>query len=223
MARRIMPGIARVQDQIPAFASDWRSANEAALDGSGPLWVALGDSLSQGIGARSIRGGWVGQLHAQFLAEGRAVRLVNLSAAGARVHDVADRQLPQLAALEVVPALVTVLVGANDMLPRRRRAGAAASYPRILAGLPRGRSVAGTMPRRNGGAAAINALIDEAAARGEVRVADLRGMTVKSLIRSRAEDHFHPSERGYADIARRFSDAVDRSLLPPGGQDLRPR
>jgi lysophospholipase L1-like esterase len=106
---------------------------------------------------------------------------------------------------------------------RRAQPLAAASYPRILAALPRGRSVAGTMPRRNGGAEAINALIDQAAARGEVRVADLRGMTVTSLIGSRAEDHFHPSERGYADIARRFSDAVDRSLLPPDGQDLRPR
>jgi acyl-CoA thioesterase-1 len=219
LAGRIVPGVARVHDQIPVFARDWRAANEAALAGSGPLWVALGDSLSQGIGARSIRGGWVGQLHARLLAEGRPVRLVNLSVTGARVHDVADRQLPQLAALDVVPALVTVLVGANDMVPRRRRAEAAASYPRILAALPRGRSVAGTMPRRNGGAAAVNALIDEAAARGQVRVADLRGMTVRALIGSRAEDHFHPSERGYADLARRFSDAVDRSLLPP----LRPR
>jgi acyl-CoA thioesterase-1 len=163
LAGRIVPGVARVHDQIPGFARDWRAANEAALAGSGPLWVALGDSLSQGIGACSIRGGWVGQLHARLLAEGRPVRLVNLSVAGARMHDVADRQLPQLAALGVVPALVTVLVGANDMVPRGRRA-AAASYPRILAALPRGRSVAGPMPRRNGGAAAINALIDEAAA-----------------------------------------------------------
>jgi lysophospholipase L1-like esterase len=195
------------------FADDWRSANAAALEGSGPLWVALGDSMSQGIGAQSIRGGWVGQLHARFLAEGRLVRLVNLSVTGARVHDVAGQQLPQLAALGLVPALVTVLVGANDMFPRSRWAGAAASYAQLLQALPPGRSVAGTMPRRNGGAAAINALIDEAAARGTVRVADLRGMTVRSLVGTRADDHFHPNERGYADIAWRFSQAVDRSLL----------
>jgi acyl-CoA thioesterase-1 len=173
IAGRIVPGMARVHAQVPVFADDWRSANDAALEGSGPLWVALGDSMSQGIGAQSARGGWVGQLHARFLAEGRPMRLVNLSATGARVHDAVDQQLPQLAALDLVPALVTVLVGANDMFPRSRWAGVAASYPQILQALPRGRSVAGTMPRRNGGAAAINALIDEAAARGVVRVADL--------------------------------------------------
>jgi lysophospholipase L1-like esterase len=214
VAGKAVPGIARVRAQVPVFADDWRSANAAALKGTGPLWVALGDSMSQGIGARSIRGGWVGQLHAQLLAEGRAVRLVNLSVTGARVHDVAEQQLPQLAALDVVPALVTVLVGANDMFPRSRWAGAAASYPRILQALPRGRSVVGTMPRRGGGAAAVNALVDEAAARGEVRVADLRGMTVKSLIGTRAGDYFHPNERGYADIARRFGAAVGRPPFP---------
>jgi lysophospholipase L1-like esterase len=214
IAGRLVPGIGRVQAQVPVFADGWRSANEGALEDSGPLWVALGDSMSQGIGARSIRGGWVGQLHARFRAEGRPVRLINLSATGARVHDVADDQLPQLAALGVVPVLVTVLAGANDMFPRSRWPDAVASYRRILEVLPPGRSVAGTMPRRNGGAAAINALIDEAAARGDIRVADLRGMTVRSLIGTRADDHFHPNERGYADIARRFSQAVDRSLLP---------
>jgi lysophospholipase L1-like esterase len=216
IAGRVMPGGARVRAQVPVFAGDWRSANAAALEGSGPLWVALGDSMSQGIGARSIRGGWVGQLYARLLAEGRPVRLVNLSATGARVHDIAGQQLPQLAALDVVPALVTVLAGANDMFPRSRWASATASYQRILEVLPPRSSVVGTMPRRNGGAAAINALIDDAASRGDIRVADMRGMTIRSLIGTRAEDHFHPNERGYADIARRFSQAVDRSLLIPG-------
>jgi acyl-CoA thioesterase-1 len=213
VAARLIPGVARVRARVPEFAAAWTASNEQALAGAGPLWVALGDSMSQGIGAQSIRGGWVGQLHAQLTAEGHQVRLVNLSSTGARVRDVVERQLPQLAALEAAPALVTVLAGANDMFPRRRWSDAVGGYPQLLGALPRGRAVVATMPRRNACALAINALIDSAAARGDIRVADMRGMTIKSLIGTLAEDHFHPNERGYANIARRFGAAIDRSLL----------
>jgi lysophospholipase L1-like esterase len=213
MAGRFIPGVARVHARVPEFADAWKASNEQALAGTGPFWVVLGDSMSQGIGAQSIRDGWVGQLHTQLAAEGYPVRLVNLSSTGARVRDVVEGQLPQLAALEGAPALVTVLAGANDMFPRSRWRDAIGGYPQIIDALPRGRAVVGTMPRRNGCALAINALVDSAAARGDIRVADMRGMTVKSLIGTRAEDHFHPNERGYADIARRFGAAVDRSLL----------
>jgi lysophospholipase L1-like esterase len=213
MAGHLVPGVARVHARVPEFAAAWKASNEQALADTGPLWVVLGDSMGQGIGAQSIRGGWAGQLHTQLAAEGYRLRLVNLSSAGARTRDVVERQLPQLAALEAAPALVTVLAGANDMFPPSRWGDAISAYPQILDALPRGRAVVGTMPRRNGCALAINALIDSAAARGDIRVADMRGMTVKSLIGTRAEDHFHPNERGYADIARRFGAAIDRSLL----------
>jgi|1186.fasta_scaffold37617_1 acyl-CoA thioesterase-1 len=215
VAGHVIPGVGRVHARVPEFADAWLASNEEAIAASGSLWVALGDSLTQGIGAQSFRGGWVGQLHSQLLGEGHRVRLVNLSRTGARVRDVVETQLPRLGAIDPAPALVTVLAGANDMFPPRRRAEAVDLYPQLLAALPHRRAVVGTMPRRNGGAVAINALIDAAAADGDVRVADMRGMTIRSLIGTRAEDHFHPNERGYADIARRFGDAVDRSLLAP--------
>ena len=139
------------------------------------------------------------------------MRLVNLSATGARVQDVVRFQLPELAALGQ-PALVTVLVGANDMFPPARRPGAVPAFAELLSALPSGRSVVGTLPRRNRSARAINALVDAAAARGEVRIADMRGMTVRSLWGTRAEDLFHPNERGYAWIAGRFTPAVEATL-----------
>lgn len=210
---RLVPGVARVHARVPKFADAWNASNEQALAAIGPLWVALGDSMTQGIGAQSIHGGWVGQLREQLLAEGHEVRLVNLSSTGARVRDVVDQQLPQLVAIDAPLALVTVLAGANDMFPRSRWADAVDRYPQILDAAPRGRTVVGTMPRRNAGALAINALIDDGVASGDIRVADMRGMTVRSLVGTRAEDHFHPNERGYADIARRFSAAIDRSVL----------
>ena len=83
---RVIPGVARVRAQKEPFAAAWRAANAAALPGDGPLWVALGDSMTQGIGAAGISGGWVSQLRDRLAAQGRPVRLVNLSATGARVR-----------------------------------------------------------------------------------------------------------------------------------------
>ncbi len=70
-------------------------------------------------------------------------------------------------------------------------------------------------PRRNKHALAINALVDDAAAAGRVRVADLRGRTLASMRGTRAEDHFHPNERGYAGIADAFAKAIGLIESPP--------
>lgn len=205
----LLPGIARVHATVEPFAEAWRAANTEAMRADGPVWVALGDSMSQGIGARTISGGWVGQLHSTLNQEQRQpIRLVNLSATGARVRDVVDVQLPMLDSLGVSPALITVLIGANDMFPPKRRAGALTDFARLLDKLPPHVAVVGTLPRRNRPALAINTLIDNAAARGTIGIADMRGMTVKSLIGTLAEDYFHPNERGYARIAERFARGI---------------
>jgi acyl-CoA thioesterase-1 len=207
---RVVPGVARVRAQKEPFAAAWRAANEAALRGEGPLWVALGDSMTQGIGAAGISGGWVSQLRDQLTAEGHQFRLVNLSVTGARVGDVVDDQLPRLEALGVTPDLVTVLIGANDMFPRSRRPGAVGRYAALLDRLPAGRSIVAPLPQRNGAALAINALISRAAARGQVRVAEFPRTGLRSLFGTLAEDHFHPNERGYARIAAAFGPAIGR-------------
>ena len=202
LAGRLVPGIPRVHAQAARLPRRVAAVQRGGPRSGGPPRVALGDSMSQGIGARSIDGGWVGQLHGRLDAAGVPLRLVNLSRTGARVQDVVRFQLPELAALGR-PALVTVLAGANDMFPPARRAGAVPAFAELLTALPTGRSVVGTLPRRNRSARAINALVDAAAGRGDVRIADMRGMTVRSLWGTRAEDLFHPNERGYAWIAGR--------------------
>ena len=209
VAALLVPGIGRVHAQSIPFAKAWQASNADALVGHGPLWVALGDSMSQGIGARDITGGWVGQLHTRMTSDGRDFRLLNLSKTGARVRDVLDEQLSQLSDLGVEPDLTTVLVGANDMLRRNRREAAVKDFARLLTTLPTGSTVIATLPRRNKHALAINALVDDAAAAGRVRVADMRGRTLASLRGTRADDHFHPNERGYASIADAFAAAIE--------------
>lgn len=206
---RLVPGVRRVHDTIVPFAQAWDQWNAEALRATGPLWVALGDSMSQGIGASDITGGWVGQLYSRLTGADQAsdasMRLVNLSTTGARVRDVLGTQLAQLRALGVEPEVVTVLVGANDMLRRSRRDAAVGTFQALLGELPARRSVVATLPRRNPQSLAINALIDSAAAAGLVRIAEMRTRTVPSLRGTLAEDYFHPNEVGYRSIADRFA------------------
>jgi lysophospholipase L1-like esterase len=208
LASRVIPGVGRVHAQVPVFASAWAAANSDALTSNGKLWVALGDSMSQGIGAQSISGGWVGQLQVELAAAGPPPRLVNLSVTGARVRDVLVDQLPRLREIGVEPDLITLLIGANDMLFRSRRIAAVGFFAQLIDQLPAGRTVIGTLPRRNQEALAINALIEAAEAAGRVRVADLRGGSLRSIRGTLADDHFHPNELGYARIATAFAAAI---------------
>jgi hypothetical protein len=122
LAGLVVPGVSRVQRDVEPFAAAWGRANQAALEQSGPLWVALGDSLSQGIGASAFDRGWVGQVHERLQAAQTAerdLRVINLSVSGARTLDVLDTQLPALARLSAdvaEPALVTLMIGSNDLM-----------------------------------------------------------------------------------------------------------
>jgi lysophospholipase L1-like esterase len=204
-AGTILPGIRRVQDQIAPYASAWRASNAEALSAGGPLWVTLGDSMTQAIGAASIWGGWVGQALAQLTP---AYRVVNLSASGARIRDVAGPQLDALAGLGVTPDLVTVLIGSNDLFRKSRRASAVSDFAALLERLPVGAVVA-TLPQPRQVARDVNVLIEAAAAAGRVRIAELRGGAgIGSWKGALADDHFHPNEIGYARLAAGFVAAI---------------
>src|SRR4051794_24545264 len=83
----LLPGASAIAGQVPIYADAWQRDNDLAYRGHGPLWVALGDSLSQGIGASSHRNGWVGQAHASLKKQGRDYRLLNVSKTGATTSD----------------------------------------------------------------------------------------------------------------------------------------
>ncbi|WP_233157985.1 SGNH/GDSL hydrolase family protein [Actinokineospora bangkokensis] len=210
----VIPGIGRVRAQKEPFARAWERENERALASGEPLWVALGDSMSQGIGAADISGGWVAQLRDRL----DGVAVLNLSVTGARIGDVLTDQLPRLHDLGVRPRLVTLMVGANDMLLRKRRRGAPDEFRAVLDRLPGCDAVIATLPQGVTEAQEINAVLDREAAAGRLRVAEMRGGALGSWRGSLAEDFFHPNERGYARIAAVFEDPVRRSLREPRRQ-----
>jgi lysophospholipase L1-like esterase len=202
LVRRVLPGVGLVENEIKPYAEAWTKRNLAALASADPLWVVLGDSLSQGVGASSVEHGWVPQAQRALADRGARYRIVNLSFSGARVSDVLTRQIPALAGLSAVPELVTVLIGSNDIIKRDLRARLPGNYRALLAALPKGALVA-TVPRARGVQAEVNRIVQQAEDTGTVVAVPLH-----FAAGARAADHFHPDDTGYAAIAADFTTAI---------------
>lgn len=181
------------------------------------LYVALGDSLAQGIGAGAPERGYVGLLADDLAAAtGSSVRVVNVAVSGATAADVVADQLPLLDEMLVAgprPALVTLDVGANDV-GTTPPAQFEQDVARILDALPPGALVA-DVPDFGGGASQVEArrlsqvVRDQVSTRaGPVPVAVEEATTGMGLT-AWSGDWFHPSDRGYLLYRGAFRAASD--------------
>src|ERR1700689_1432721 len=96
-------GVAAMRADRATFASYWAAHNEQvrherANDADAhadPLWVVLGDSTAQGLGAPGPKGGYVGQaLTPPMRTPDRHWRVFNHSVSGAFTRDVLAPQIP---------------------------------------------------------------------------------------------------------------------------------
>jgi acyl-CoA thioesterase I len=201
-------GVAALRSDRVAFASHWQAHNDRVLAEPGPLWVVLGDSTAQGLGAPSPEAGYVGQALAELRRQtGQPWRVLNLSASGALIRDVRQDQLP------LMPArydLVTCGIGANDILytaPARLLSDLRALVSEVPDGtvlldlpLPAGFwGIFGWMSLPY--VARINRTIHQAAAQRGLPVAEVSAHFLPPWPGKLAVDCFHPSLSGYRDWA----------------------
>lgn len=215
--RLFLPGVRRVHAQVAVFARAWDDHNETAEGGIGPLWVVLGDSTAQGIGAPAYDQGYVGQLRTALdRSSPTPWRVLNLSRSGARADDVVTAQLPRLEALDAPPALVTCAIGANDML-RTPLDETLASIREIMRRLPQGALIA-TLPQglRPARATVVNDVIRAEAPAAGLVVADVWAHTAPPWHGKLAADGFHPGIAGYTDWAAAFAEALPDHTGPAG-------
>ena len=206
----LLPGTRARRRQIVELAEAWRVANAREAPGGTRLWVVLGDSSAQAVGASRLDLGYVGLVQA-WLAERDGVpwRVVNLSRSGALAADVVADQLPVLVASSVPPDLVSCAVGANDLL--RRSSGLPAALAEIAAALPAG-SLLANLPRglREARAQVWNEEVAQVAERHDLRLVDLWSATGPPWRGKYAADWFHPNDVGYRDWAGAFTEALRR-------------
>jgi lysophospholipase L1-like esterase len=209
LMRRLRPGVAATLAQTERYLRAWADANEQARAATGPLWVALGDSTAQGIGASAYDRGYVGQLLERLQAhDERNWRVINLSRTGSRIRDVVAEQLPALAPLTGEAQLVTCAAGANDLLSLRF--GPVPDALRaLMSGLPPGAVIA-TLPQGLGGRRAhrLNDIVRAEAPRGGLRIADVWARSGPPWSGKFAADDFHPNEIGHRDWCDAFAEAI---------------
>ena len=209
------------QDRV-TFAAYWDAHNERVLRDRAenpdpdPLWVALGDSTAQGLGASSPKAGYIGQALKQLRrATGQHWQVVNLSVSGALIRDVLADQVPRLAGL--TPDLVTCGAGANDILysaPARLFADLRA----LLAAVP-DNTVVLDLPLPAGNwwivghmsvpyITRINRVIHEVADDRALPIAEVSASFTGPWPGKFSCDNFHPSQDGYRDWTRALLSAV---------------
>jgi len=206
--------------------SSGRSADywsEPRGETGGLLYVALGDSAAQGIGASRPERGYVGLLAQQLRdSTGMPVLVINLSSSGARISDVLDTQLPALAALGREPDLLTVAIGGNDVRAYDRDVFAAATEG-LTAALPVGAFVADAPYFMHGrwerdAQQAADLLTDSAIAQGLHPVPlheALRAQGPGAMLTQFAADWFHPNDRGHRVWADAFWREIQRAGVVP--------
>jgi len=190
-----------IEGQREPHAEFWDEWNALAANEDGPLWVALGDSSSQGIGVVDPNDGWVPQMVDRLRSHtGEPWRVLNLSMTGAQLPDVLEHQVSRLNLLRDAgqpPALVTHLAGANDLLAPATWIGTRQALGSVLDSLPDRAVVAriGVSTRFNARMArSLTSLIEQQAA---LRPFHLFWPWDWPSRDGLAEDNWHPSARGY--------------------------
>ena len=211
--------LAGVALSVNARAEYW---SQPRGEPGGLLYVALGDSAAQGIGASSPDKGYVGVI-AQRLREstGQPVQVINLSRSGARIDDVLARQLPALEALARGPDLITVAIGGNDVRAYDRQTFQEQAA-QLTAALPAGAYLADAPYFMHGrwerdAQQAGETLRAGAVERGLRPVAlheALRAQGWQAMLTQFAADWFHPNDRGHQVWADAFWQAIEVDGAP---------
>lgn len=192
--------------QLARYQKYWNSSNLKPVNPEDFVYVALGDSAAQGIGASAPLKGYVG-LIAEELQKDRKekVKIINLSKSGAKVNDVLQTQLPLYEQFGLKNHhLITIEIGANDIISFDRNKFEK-EMDELLAKLPKNTIIA-DIPSFGGGRYAkyenrvleANEIINKLAGKYNVVPAKLyERVAANHGLRTFAADLFHPSDYGY--------------------------
>lgn len=229
----------KVSNQRRPFARYWERSNldviakivrnrQAGLPD--PLiYVALGDSAAQGLGATDLMDGYVPRLAASLKdMTGRDVALINLSVSGAVIPSVLTHQVMSLRGIQadadIVPDIVSCDIGGNDVGYRLQPELMAEYVQALTAALPAGTFIAdvpsfgpGPHGRR---AREISTIIRSYADRDSHHMIDLENFTsslplAAYLFRYHSTDLFHPNTHAYQHWAQLWVDKIGPVIGAP--------
>lgn len=200
----------KLKSDVNGFANYWKKHNSTSTGEI--LYIALGDSTAQGLGATSPMRGYVG-LTAKALEQktGKGVKLINLSVSGARIPDVTKVQLPMLSGHNLSSATVTLAIGANDLKKHDRQAFTR-NFEELVSQLPK-QTVVADIAYFGGGryrhlepeVVEMNKVITNLVEKYGLKLAELHKITKeRERIGVHSVDWLHPSNKGYKNWAEAF-------------------
>jgi len=201
-------GIAAINSTIEPRAEFWDNSNNESLTDKGPLWVALGDSVTQGIGSSNPETSYVSIILNRLRHRSCTDwRVVNLSMSGGRFADVTTRQLPAMRDAGLRPDLVTAIIGSNDVMWRRHKQNISRDAREMLNVLPTGTFLSKvSRSQKKGRRAEINSAFDESAHDGRIQLFNSWNWPTGEGMW--AEDRFHPNNHAYRYIANNLWSAL---------------
>lgn len=104
-AKHIQKFLSKIE---PFILAAWEKNNKSFV------YVAIGDSSVEGVGASTSDRSYPGIIHQHLKLAHKDIDYNNLGKSGARIKDVLDKQLPKT--LDLAPQLITISIGANDIL-----------------------------------------------------------------------------------------------------------
>lgn len=212
---------------VPLLWPGLRRARAAVASPTPHSYVALGDSFSAGTGVGAARAFPV-RLCERLQQAGVRLALTNLAVNGFTTRDLIERELPAVPAAG--PRLVTLAIGANDIVRGAALATYRAELQRVFAAL-RAVPLVVTLPQPDWSAAPAAALFADpgqiAASiqaynrvlRDETRAAERLYVDLWPLLRRQAragawaDDHLHPSAAALDEWAAELARAL-RGRLP---------
>jgi len=216
IAGRFIDAIAEIEAQREPWAQHWDEHNARALAASGPLWLVLGDSVAQGIGASSPSNGFVPEVIDRLTdTTGQPWRVVNLAMTGARISHVVNDQLPAIRAVSLEPAVTTCMIGFNDFIGRTRVETIDRGARELVDQVPED-----TLFGRVGGprfvkrSAALGQVLDAGAESGKISLFHPYRWPEATDVMAR--DRIHLNDRGYKFLANTIFEAmVDHGAVEP--------
>ncbi len=201
VAGHISQGVALINSTVEPRAQYWDDWNQKNLQTQGPLWVALGDSVTQGIGSSDPSTCYVSiVLNRLEERTNQKWRLLNLSMSGARFSDVTKLQIPLISDHDLKPDLVSAIIGSNDIMWRRGPRRIANDAKSLMQSLPEGAYLSRvSQSNREGRRSAIADVFETMAFSRDLEL--FGAWTWPTDEGMWAQDKYHPNDDAYKYIA----------------------
>ena len=204
-----------LKNTVTTYKNYWNAKAAEPVKPEDFIYVAMGDSVAQGIGASDPRNSYVGLIIAHIeKTTGRHVHITNVSVTGAVASEVVRDQLPLIKGIK--PDLVTLDIGANDVNKKVPTEMFERDYNTILDALPSGKTIVADLPTFERGPKqsvliARNIRIHEDISRHKFELAPIFDFTSRTTHdwTTYAADFFHPSDKGYRNWYNSFATKID--------------